>query len=112
MYRGEIWWAKLPDPAGSEPGYRRPVLVIQDDTFTQSRLRTVIVAIITSNIELANAPGNVLLLSDATGLSRNSVVNVSQIFTVDKTFLTERIGSLPASSQDKVDEGLRTILYL
>lgn len=58
MYRGEIWWANLPDPVGSEPGYRRPVLVIQDDTFTQSRLRTVIVVIITSNIELATAPGN------------------------------------------------------
>ncbi len=75
MYRGEIWWADLPDPMASEPGYRRPVLIIQDDTFTQSRLRTVIVSIITSNLELANAPGNVLLLRDATGLSRDSVVN-------------------------------------
>jgi mRNA interferase MazF len=112
VYRGEIWWADLPDPVGSEPGYRRPVLIIQDDTFTQSRLRTVIVVIVTSNIELANAPGNVLLFSDATGLSRDSVANVSQIFTVDKAFLTERIGSLPASLQDDVDEGLRTVLYL
>lgn len=112
MYRGEIWWADLPDPMGSEPGYRRPVVLIQDDTFTQSRLRTVIVAIITSNIELANAPGNVLLPHDATGLPRDSVVNVSQIFTVDKAFLTERVGSLPASLQEEVDEGLRTVLYL
>jgi mRNA interferase MazF len=112
VYRGEIWWADLPDPVGSEPGYRRPVLIIQDDTFTQSRLRTVIVVIVTSNIELANAPGNVLLFRDATGLSRDSVANVSQIFTVDKAFLTERIGSLPASLQDDVDEGLRTVLYL
>lgn len=112
MYRGEIWWADLPDPVGSEPGYRRPVLIIQDDTFTQSRLRTVIVVIVTSNIELANAPGNVLLFRDATVLSRDSVANVSQIFTVDKAFLTERIGSLPASLQDDVDEGLRTVLYL
>lgn len=112
MYRGEIWWADLPNPVGSEPGYRRPVVIIQDDTFTQSRLRTVIVAIITSNIQLANAPGNVLLPGDATGLARDSVVNVSQIFTLDKAFLTQRIGSLPVSLQEEVDQGLRTVLYL
>lgn len=112
MYRGEIWWADLPDPVGSEPGYRRPVLIIQDDTFTQSRLRTVIVVIITSNLELANAPGNVLLPRDTTSLSRDSVANVSQIFTVDKAFLTECIGSLPVSLQEEVDEGLRTVLHL
>lgn len=111
MYRGEIWWANLPDPMGSEPGYRRPVLIIQDDTFTQSRLRTVIVVILTSNIELANAPGNVLLSRETTGLPRDSVANVSQIFTIDKAFLTERIGSLPVM-QEEVDEGLRTVLYL
>ena len=112
MYRGEIWWANLPDPVGSEPGYRRPVLVIQDDVFTQSRISTVIVVIITSNTELAEAPGNVLLPHGALGLSRDSVANVSQIFTVDKTFLIERIGSLPNYLQEEVDEGLRTILYL
>jgi len=112
VYRGEIWWAQLPDPVGSEPGYRRPVLIVQDDTFTQSRIRTVIVVIITSNVELANAAGNVLLPSDATGLSRDSVVNVSQVLTVDKAFLTERIGSLPVSLQEEVDDGLRVVLYL
>ena len=112
MYRGEIWWANLPDPVGSEPGYRRPVLVIQDDTFTQSQISTVIVVIITSNIRLAEAPGNVLLPSGVSGLSRDSVVNVSQIFTIDKTFLTERIGSLPDYLQEEIDEGLRTVLYL
>ena len=112
MYRGEIWWANLPNPVGSEPGYRRPVLVIQDDVFTQSRISTVIVVIITSNTELAEAPGNVLLPHEALGLSRDSVANVSQIFTVDKTFLVERIGSLPNYLQEEVDEGLRTILYL
>lgn len=112
MYRGEIWWANLPDPVGSEPGYRRPDLVIQDDTFTQSRLRTVIVVIITSNIELATAPGNVLLPRDTTGLPRDSVANVSQIFTIDKVFLSERIGALPINLQAEVDEGLRIILYL
>jgi len=112
MYRGEIWWANLPDPVGSEPGYRRPVLVIQDDTFTQSQISTVIVVIITSNIRLAEAPGNVLLPRGVSGLSRDSVVNVSQIFTIEKTFLAERIGSLPDYLQEEIDEGLRTVLYL
>lgn len=112
MYRGEIWWADLPNPVGSEPGYRRPVLVIQDDVFTQSRINTVIVVIITSNTQLAEAPGNVLLPREVSSLSRDSVANVSQIFTVDKTFLTERIGSLPDYLQEEVDEGLRMVLYL
>lgn len=112
MYRGEIWWANLPDPVGSEPGYRRPVLVIQDDIFTQSRIKTVIVVIITSNTQLAEAPGNVLLPQGSSGLSRDSVANVSQIFTVDKAFLVEPIGLLPNYLQEQVDEGLRTILYL
>ena len=112
MYRGEIWWANLPEPVGSEPGYRRPVLVIQDDIFTQSRIRTVIVVVITSNTQLAEAPGNVLLPREASGLPKESVANVSQILTLDKAFLVERIGSLPNSLQEEVDEGLRTILTL
>ncbi len=112
MYRGEIWWANLPDPIGSEPGYRRPVLVIQDDTFTQSRINTIIVAIITSNIKLAAAPGNVLLPREASGLPKDSVINVSQIVTLDKTFLVQCVGSLPVYLQEQVDEGLRKILYL
>ena len=112
MYRGEIWWANLPDPLGSEPGYRRPILIVQDDIFTQSRISTVIVVIITSNTQLAQAPGNVLLPREATGLPRDSVANVSQIFTVDKTFLVERVGLLPEHLQEEIDEGLRTILYL
>jgi mRNA interferase MazF len=112
VYRGEIWWAELPTPIGSEPGYRRPILIIQDDTFTQSRLRTVVVAVITSNVELAKAPGNVLLPCNTTGLLKDSVVNVSQIITVDKTLLTERVGALPSNLQEEVDEGLRMVLYL
>jgi mRNA interferase MazF len=112
VYRGEIWWANLPDPIASEPGQRRPVLIIQDDTFTQSRIRTVIVVILTSNIKLAQAPGNVLLPYGATSLPKDSVANISQIFTVDKTFLTDRIGALPNSLQEEIDEGLRTILHL
>lgn len=112
MYRGEIWWANLPNPVGSEPGYRRPVLVIQDDVFTQSQINTIIVVIITSNIQLAEAPGNVFLPREVLGLSKDSVANVSQIFTIDKAFLTERIGSLPSYLQEEVDEGLRMVLYL
>ncbi|HEY9621113.1 MAG TPA: type II toxin-antitoxin system PemK/MazF family toxin [Crinalium sp.] len=112
MYRGEIWWANLPDPVASEPGYRRPVLVIQDDVFNQSRINTVIVVIITSNMRLAEAPGNVVLPAEVSGLSRDFVVNVSQILTVDKTFLTERIGSIPDYLQEEIDEGLRMVLYL
>ena len=112
MYRGEIWWANLPDPIGSEPGYRRPVLIIQDDTFNQSRISTVIVAIITSNTQLAEAPGNVFLSRETSGLPKDSVVNVSQIITIDKSFLVEPIGELSDSLQEEVDEGLRTVLYL
>jgi mRNA interferase MazF len=112
MYRGEIWWASLPDPVGSEPRYRRPALIIQADIFTQSRINTVVVAIITSNTRLAEAPGNVLISRKVSGLSRDSVANVSQILTIDKTFLVERIGSLPDYLQEEVDEGLRTVLYL
>jgi mRNA interferase MazF len=112
MYRGEIWWANLPEPVGSEPGYNRPVLVIQDDTFTQSNINTVIVVIITSNIKLAPAPGNVLLPKAVSGLPRDSVANVSQILTLDKKFLVELIGSLPDYLQSEIDDGIRTILYL
>jgi mRNA interferase MazF len=112
MYRGEIWWANLPKPVGSEPGYNRPVLVIQDDTFTKSNINTVIVVIITSNLNLAAAPGNVLLPRSASGLPKDSVANVSQILTLDKKFLVERIGSLPDELQLDVDGGIRTILYL
>jgi len=112
MYRGEIWWADLLIPKGSEPGYRRPVLIVQDDTFNQSKIGTVIVAAITSNIQLAKAPGNVLLSPKESSLPKQSVVNVSQLLTLNKTFLTERVGSLPAHLQEAVDEGLRTVLYL
>ncbi len=87
-------------------------MVVQDDTFNQSRINTVIVVIVTSNLQLANAPGNVLLPRDASGLPKDSVANASQIFTIDKQFLTERIGSLPEALQQELDEGLRTVLYL
>jgi mRNA interferase MazF len=110
--RGEIWWADLPEPLGSGPGFRRPVLVVQSDFFNRSRIQTVIVAVITSNVELAEAPGNILLPARATGLPRDSVVNVSQVLTLDCTFLTEHAGTLPVRLQGFVDEGLRLVLQL
>ena len=112
MYRGEIWWASLPNPVGSEPGYRRPVVIVQDDVFNQSLISTVIVVIITCNIQRIEASGNVFLPNEATGLPKDSVANVSQVFTIDKQFLVERIGMLPESLQQEVDEGLRTVLSL
>ncbi len=110
--RGEVWWADLPQPRRSEPGYRRPVLVIQADPFNRSRIQTVIVAVITSNLALADAPGNVLLPARLSGLPRDSVVNVSQLLTLDREFLTERVAALPPAFRTPVDEGLRMVLQL
>lgn len=112
MERGEIWWASLPAPVGSGPGYRRPVLVVQADDFSASRIQTVVVAAITSNLGLAEAPGNVLCPRKETRLSRNSVVNVSQIITLDKNLLTERVGALSPKFLRKVEAGLRLVLAL
>ncbi len=110
--RGEIWWADLPTPRRSEPGYRRPVLIVQADSFNRSRIQTAIVAVITSNLDLAGAPGNVLLPSRSSGLRRDSVVNLSQLLMLDRSFLTEPVGSLSPRLQAAVDEGLRLVLQL
>jgi mRNA interferase MazF len=112
IQRGEIWWADLPEPRRSEPGFRRPVLVVQADSFNRSRIQTVIVAVITGNLELADAPGNVLLPSRSSGLPRDSVVNVSQVLTLDRGFLAEHAGTLSACLQGLVDAGLRFVLQL
>lgn len=112
MQRGEIWWANLPMPVASEPGYRRPVLVIQSDEFNRSRIRTVIAAVLTTNLRLAEAPGNILVTSDDTGLLQDSVVNISQVITVDKSFLTERVSQVSDRVMLLVDEGLRLVLAL
>ena len=110
--RGEIWWGSLPEPAGSVPGGRRPVLVVQTNQFNESGLRTVVVLTITSNLRLAGAPGNVRCPARETGLPRESVVNVSQAATVNKTRLTERVGVLPSSLMNEVEAGLRLLLGL
>ena len=108
--RGEIWWTGSPAPPGAEPGYRRPVLIIQSDDFNRSTIRTTLALAITSNLELANAPGNVALGRRGTGLNRSSVVNVSQIVTLDKCFLAGRVGKVPNSILTQVEEGLRLVL--
>jgi mRNA interferase MazF len=110
--RGEVWWASLPEPGGSGPGFRRPVLVIQSDSFNQSRINTVIVAVVTSNVRLAYAPGNVLLETRQSRLPRDSVINVSQILTIDKAFLTERVSLLRPEIIARVDAGLKLVLGL
>jgi mRNA interferase MazF len=107
MRRGEIWWAEFP-----EPGYRRPVLIVQSDDFNRSLIRTMIAAVLTTNLRLAAAPGNVLVTSDETGLPRDSVVNVSQIITIDKAFLAERVGQVGERVMLAVEDGLRTVLAL
>lgn len=112
MKRGEVWWADLPAPSGSEPGFRRPVVILQSDDFNRSRINTVVAAAITSNTKLAKAPGNVLLTRRNVNLGRESVVNVSQIVTLDKTFLSERVGKLPPAKLREVEEGVRLVLDL
>lgn len=112
MRRGEIWWAELPEPAGSEPGYRRPVLIVQSDHFNRSRIRTIVAAVLTTNLRLAAAPGNVPVAADDAGLPRDSVVNVSQIITIDKTFLAERVGQIEDRVMLLVEDGIRAVLAL
>jgi mRNA interferase MazF len=110
MQRGDIWWANLPEPTGSASGYRRPVLVVQADAFTRSRIATVIVVAITGNLRLAAAPGNVFLPTAESGLSKDSVINISQIITLDKSMLDEYVDRISATTLTAVEQGIRLIL--
>ncbi len=112
MERGEVWWAELPDPAASEPGYRRPVVIVQSNLFNRSRIRTAVAVVLTSNLRLAEAPGNVFVSASDSGLPKDSVANVSQVITVDRTFLSERCGRLPGRLMKSIDDGLRLVLSL
>ena len=112
MKRGEVWWASLPALTGSGPGFRRPVLVIQSDPFNQSRIATVVTAVITSNLALADAPGNVRLGRSESGLAKPSIVNVSQIVTLDRQLLGQKVRAIPGAVMRQVDEGLRLVLGL
>ena len=110
--RGEIWWAELPEPSDSGPGYKRPLVIIQSNEFNSSNIGTVIAAVITSNIYLASAPGNILLSKKNSKLSKKSVVNVSQLITVDKSFLTDKVHTLSSKLMAQIDDGIRLVLKL
>ncbi len=110
--RGEIWWAALPEPVGSGPGYKRPILIVQSDEFNKSKINTIVAAVITSNTRLSAAPGNVLLSPQKSKLPKESVINVSQIITIDKSFLSEKVHTLADEIIAKVDDGLKLVLKL
>ena len=108
--QGEVWWADIGEPIGSMPGFRRPVVVVQGDGMNRSRLGTVVCVPLTSNLKWANAPGNVLLKTRLTGLSKDSVANVSQIVTLDKNQLSDRTGKLPKRRLDAILSGIDVVL--
>lgn len=108
--QGEIWWADLPGPAGSGPGLRRPVIVVQGDPFNRSKIATVLCVPLTSNLKWADAPGNVLLEARLTGLPKDSVANVSQVVALDKSSLTERVGKLAREKSKLVLDGIDIVL--
>lgn len=110
--RGEVWWADFGEPVGSEPGYRRPAVVVSSDRFNRSRIATVVVAPITSNLRLTAAPGNVELARGSAGLAKPCVVNVSQPMVVDRSRLIDSSGSLDAQAMRAIDSGLRLVLAL
>lgn len=112
MERGEVWWADLEEPRGSEPGFRRPLVVVQSDGFNRSRLQTIVCVVLTSNLRLADAPGNVLVPRRDSGLPKDSVANVSQVVTVDRGMLTERVSKLGPALRASIDRGLRLVLDL
>ena len=108
--QGELWWAELGQPEGSAAAFRRPVVIIQSDSFNRSRIATVVCVPLTSNLRWADAPGNVLLAASSTGLRKDSVANVSQIVTLDRRALTDRIGTLPGSKLELVLYGVDIVL--
>jgi mRNA interferase MazF len=110
LAQGEIWWAELPAPTGSGPGFRRPVVVVQGDSLNRSRIATVVCVPLTSNLRWADAPGNVLLPASASGLSKDSVANASQIVSLDRGILTERVGKLGPKRLAQLLSGIDVIL--
>lgn len=108
--QGDVWWADLEEPAGSGPGFRRPVVVVQGDALNRSRLATVVCVPLTSNVKWADAPGNLLMRARATGLSRESVANVSQIVALDRSVLTERVGRVSRKQVDLLLAGIDVVL--
>lgn len=112
IHRGDVWWAELDDPRGSEPGFRRPLVIVQADAFNASRIQTVVSVAVTSNLRLIDAPGNVLLRSRASGLPKDSVANVSQTVTIDRGVLAQRAGRLDRKTMSAIGKGMRLVLDL
>ena len=110
--RGQVWWADLGEPEWSEPGFRRPVVIVSSDAFNRSRIRTVIAVVLTANLRLVDAPGNVLVPAKLSGLPKDSIANVSQVVTLDKEFLTEPAGRLRGRLLSDIESGLRLVLGL
>jgi len=110
--RGEIWWADLSAPYGSEPGYRRPVLIVQSDNFNRSEIGTIVALVLTTNLKLAAAPGNVTVTRRGTGLTRKSIVNVSQIVTLDRRRFADRVGRVSDTVLGQAEAGMRLVLGL
>ncbi|MEO8139225.1 MAG: type II toxin-antitoxin system PemK/MazF family toxin [Gemmatimonadota bacterium] len=110
--RRGIWWADLAGPRGSEPGFRRPLLVVQADSFNRSRIQTILAVVLTSNLRLVEAPGNVLVPSRTSGLPKDAAVNVSQIVAVDRDYLLEPVGRLDTKTMRQAEDGLRLVLHL
>jgi mRNA interferase MazF len=112
VQRGEIWWADLPEPKGSMPGYRHPIVILQANLFNKSDLATVIGVVVTTNLRIARMPGNVELSPDQSGLECDSVVSMTQIVTANKTDLLEYVGTLSESKIEQIEKGLRKVLSL
>jgi mRNA interferase MazF len=112
VQRGEVWWADVGEPTGSAPGFRRPLLIVQADAFNRSRIDTTIAVVLTSNLRLLEAPGNVLVPKRASGLPKDSVANVSQLVTLDRSDLADRSGKVSADILAAVNAGLRLVLSL
>ena len=110
IHQGDIYWVDLGDPSGSEPGYRHPHVIVQNNLLNQSRIRTVVVCVLTSTLKRADSPGNILLNREETHLLKDSVVNVSQIFTVDKTQLGEYVGTISPQRVREIFDGIRLVL--
>src|SRR3989304_6991863 len=111
MERGAVWWAELPESVASEPGFRRPVVIIQSNAFNRSRIQTVVVVLLTSNLRLADAPGSFLIAAADSGLPKDSVATVSQVITGDKSCLSRRSGRLPSRLMKALDDGLRLVFF-
>ena len=108
--QGEVWWAELPEPAGSGPGFRRPLVVVQGNHLNRSRIATVVCVPLTSNLAWAEAPGNTLIRARGAGLPKDSVANVSQIITIDRSFLAERVGHLRPKQLIQILHGIDIVL--